>query len=144
MLQVDGGANNQGTVVQSTTANSTAAFQIQNAAGTDVLTVDTTNSLTVVRGSLDNAVIGSELLTGNCSGTNWSGIGAGPYTHATGSTASLTCTITGGVASGATYQVSYDATPSASTTGITPAIGGVTGKKTKPAPFAWKSELLAM
>lgn len=38
------GTNNRGTVVKSTTTNSTAAFQVQNAAGTALLIADTTNT----------------------------------------------------------------------------------------------------
>jgi hypothetical protein len=117
-------------ILQNTT-DSTSAFKVQSAAGTDVVNIDTTNSNLSVRGVSSDATIGSELLSGNCSGTNWSGTGSGPYTHASGSVVDLTCTISGGVTAGATYQIIYSATPSNSNTVITANIGGVTGQSTR-------------
>ncbi len=111
-------------------ASSVTALQIQNTSATSVLNVDTTNSITTLSGINSNASVGAELLTGNCSGTNWSGTGSGPYTHASGSTADLTCTITGGVTNGATYRVSFATAPSSGATTITPTIGGVSGPAT--------------
>src|SRR5581483_2189405 len=88
------------TLVKPTSGNdSTTAFQVQQAGGTAVLTADTTNSQVKVQGINSVATVGSELLSGNCSGTNWSGTGSGPYTHTSGSATPLTCTITGGVTS---------------------------------------------
>jgi hypothetical protein len=112
------------------TGNDTQALQVQTATGTAVLTVDTTNSQTVLRSANNTASIGAELLSGNCSGTNWAGTGAGPYVHTAGSAVALGCTVTGGVTSGATYEVTFTTTGMAATDTITPAIGGVSGSKT--------------
>jgi hypothetical protein len=72
--------------------------------------------------------VGGELLAG-CSGTNWSSNGYGVYKHVSGSAAPLTCTITGGVTPGATYQVFFASQPSSSNS-VTPAIGDTKGLAT--------------
>ena len=107
----DGGA----TTLRNQT-NSTAAFQVQSAAsGTDVFTVDTTNSLTVARGINSTASIGSELVSGqSCSGTNWT-TGAS-FTHTIGSVVAASCTSPASVTSGATYRVTFTITGNATAT----------------------------
>ena len=83
-------------------SDSTTAFQIQNSTGsTTLLTADTTNSNIIIEGANSTAVFGSELATSpTCSGTNWSGSGAGPYTHTIGSTTALSCTPPASVTAG--------------------------------------------
>lgn len=108
-------ASSKGIVARNSN-NYTSAFQVQDASGTGLLTADTTDEQLQVRGGLtSDATIGSELLTGTCSGTGWSGSGSGPYTHTAGQTANLGCTITGGVTAGSYYQITYSATLSTST-----------------------------
>ncbi|MEK7594896.1 MAG: carbohydrate binding domain-containing protein, partial [Patescibacteria group bacterium] len=107
--------------------DSTTAFQIQNAAGTDIVNVDSLNSQLNVTGANSAATLGSELAGGvACSGTNWTG--TGPWTHTVGSTANLSCTPPASVTAGATYQVVFTVggSPTAGET-ITPSLGGVSG-----------------
>jgi len=111
----DGGA----TTLRNQT-NSTAAFQVQSAAaGTDVLTVDTTNSKLTVRGINSSASAGSSIVTSQdfTNATFWTTCngGAGGWTgttttatHNTGNT--TTCTATASnftVTNGATYEVTF-------------------------------------
>ncbi|MEK7625725.1 MAG: hypothetical protein AAB423_00005, partial [Patescibacteria group bacterium] len=109
------------------TTNSSSAFQVQNATGTDIMNIDSTNSQLSVRGINSIAVLGSELASGvACSGTNWSG--TGPWTHTAGSTTSLSCSPPASVTAGAVYQVEFTVggSPTAGTT-VRPNIGGANG-----------------
>ena len=124
-----GGSN--GSVIVKNQTNSTTAFQVQNTASATVLNVDTSIGIVTAQGiSNSTASIGSNILTGNCSGTNWSGTSTGPYTHSSGSVAPLTCTITGGVTNGATYQITFTTGSTNGTETFTPAIGGLNGPAT--------------
>ena len=88
--------------------NSTTTFQVQNAAGAKLLNVDSINGTTTAQGTNTAATLGAELATGvTCSGTNWAGSGAGPYTHTAGLTTALTCTPPASVTSGVTYQIRF-------------------------------------
>ncbi len=94
-----------GTLVKSLT-NSTTAFQVQNAAGTPVVSADTVNQKLSLQSLVDTGSLGSNLFTaGSCTGTNWSG--TGPWTHTAGSTASLSCTPPATVTPGTIYQVEF-------------------------------------
>ncbi|HUC19996.1 MAG TPA: hypothetical protein VMR98_00685, partial [Candidatus Polarisedimenticolaceae bacterium] len=118
----DGGA----TTLRNQT-DSIAAFQVQSAtAGISVLNVDTTNSQLAVRGINSNAARGgSNLFSGSCSGTNWSGA-TGPWTHTTGSTAALICTNPAAVV-GSTYEITFTiASNTTSTNTVDPNMGGDT------------------
>jgi hypothetical protein len=113
------------TYVQNTATN---AFQVLNAAAATVLNVDSSNSIVTAQGNNSLAIIGgTSLLSGNCSGTNWSGSGTGPYLHATGSTAVLTCTLSPATTIGSIYEVSYTVTGATSTETFIPKFGGVNG-----------------
>jgi hypothetical protein len=124
-----GGSNgSNGSVIVKNQANSTMAFQIQNAAGSATLfSEDTINGITTAEGTNSIASVGSTNLLSSCSGTNWSGSGTGPYVHTSGSTANLTCTLSSGPTAGAVYQITYKI---AGTAGISESllvgIGGVT------------------
>jgi len=119
------------TIVKALTS-SAAAFQVQNTGGVALLTADTLNTKVAFRGAStgDVATVGAELLSGNCTGTNWSGTGSGPYAHTAGSVAALTCSIAGGVTIGTTYQVVFTVLGMGATDQITPGIGGGAGSRT--------------
>ncbi len=117
-------------------ANSTTGFQIQNAAGTSVLTVDTTNSLTTVQGASSTAVFGSELITSqafnnatywNC-GSGWTN-GASSTTHTSGGgTTNCAATSTNiAVVAGTQYLISFTVSGATGTAKVMPGIGGVSG-----------------
>jgi len=111
-------------------AASTTAFQVQNSGATAIFAVDTTNNVSTFKNgatSQDAASIGAELLSGNCSGTNWTGTGSGPYAHTAGSTASLSCTVSGGVTAGAYYQIVYTTSGFGATDRIVAGIGSNNG-----------------
>ncbi|MDL2342517.1 MAG: hypothetical protein QFB87_05590, partial [Patescibacteria group bacterium] len=124
----------QGAALFKNASDSTSAFQVQNAAATPVMTVDTTNAQLVVRGAASTAVLGAELSPGNdyTVGANWTTTGwtttVTNATHTTGNTSPLIDTqfaVTGG----ATYQVNFSTTGFATNTEyVTPQIGGNTGQ----------------
>jgi hypothetical protein len=111
--------------------DSTTALQVQrNTGSTPVLTVDTTNSKTILRGINSDATQGSELITSNAFnngtywtvGTGWSG-GASSVTgtSATGTVVATSSNVT--ISSGVTYQVQF--TISGYTSGnVTVSFGG--------------------
>jgi len=119
------------------TANDPAAFQIQNAAGTGVLTVDTTNSQLAVRGNAaaNAAVIGSELFTGSYSfavASGWTAISGtaqtATATHtAAGGTTAISPTPAMTIVAGNFYQVVFNVTTSPAGS-VTPGIGGSSGQ----------------
>ncbi|HEX4774984.1 MAG TPA: hypothetical protein VH234_05715 [Candidatus Saccharimonadales bacterium] len=126
---------NTGSAALRSSTNSTTAFKIQNAAGTSVLNVDTTNSKLAVQGISSVASLGSELFTASESfpvTSGWTAISG------TGSSATATHTAGGGVTALAptpslslpigTYQVTFTITgsPTAGET-VTPKIGAVSG-----------------
>ncbi len=113
-------------------ADSTTALKLQNAAGTAIITIDTSNSRVYFDGLVSTAPLGAELLangtfatldfTGWTAGANWSAA-SGAAVHSTGSTATLAQSIA--VTSGTTYEVIF--TMSGRTTGsITITLGSVT------------------
>ncbi len=126
---------NTGATTLKNTADSTSAFQVQNAAATPVLNIDTTNSQLAVRGINSVAVEGPELAGGIvCTGTNWTG--AGPWTHTVGSTVALSCTPPASVATGSNYEVTFTLNNTGSpNTFVTPNIGGVDGLIAAPVGF---------
>ena len=96
------------------TANDTAAFQIQNASGTALMTADTVNSQLILRGATDNAVVGSPDVdtAGGVddfptwpAATDWT-LNANSATHTAGNTAALVDN-NFFPTNGKTYQVSF-------------------------------------
>ena len=134
--------NVAGPVLFRNSTDSTTAFQIQNAAGAQILTVDSTTSKVSLQGINSSAVLSAELVTSqNFQSANWISTGTGCQASgwtATTSTATHTagggttaCSATGTnftVANGGVYQVTYTVTGNI-TAGetITPSIGGTTG-----------------
>ena len=126
-------------VAKPTTGNdSTAAFQVQNAASASVLTVDTVNSQLIVKGNAaaNVAVLGIESFTASYSfpaTAGWIAIsGTGPSATAThtagGGTTNLSPTPAMSIVAGNTYQVTFTTSGSpTSTETLTPKIGGASG-----------------
>jgi hypothetical protein len=127
-------------IVKPTTNDSTTAFQVQNAAGTSMLNVDSTISQTTLRGTNSDGTLGAEQIatagtndfTTNWTTTNWT-IGGGntTATHVAGNTSPLIYTgftPTNGVV----YQVTFTFTGNntSNTESITPKIGGTSGNTT--------------
>ncbi len=121
-----GGTPTQGKVIVKNIANSTTAFQVQNASSTPVLAVDTTNQTVKVRSLSDAASLGANLFANSCTGANWSG--ANPYTHTAGSTTVLTCTVPS-ITAGATYEVAYTTAGTTAGEYFTPSMGGSNGPR---------------
>ncbi len=129
------GASNTGVVVKPG-ADSTAAFQVQNTAGNDILTVDSTNRQLYVRNATDNAVVSvTELVTSqdftsanwtNCNnGTNWTGTST-TTTHVTGTVACIAAAGNFTVTAGATYQIQFTiGSNSTAANTVAATIGGV-------------------
>lgn len=117
--------------------NSTTAFRVLQSGGTDIITVDSTNSQTILRGINSDAVLGSELVTSqNFTSANWTNCngGAGGWsgtatttTHNIGNTVDcMAANSNFTVVAGATYQIQF--TIASMTTGIvTPRIGNISG-----------------
>jgi hypothetical protein len=120
-----------GTVTARNTADSTTAFQVQNAAGTDILTTDSTTSQTTLRGINSDATAGSELIasnnytTANWTKTGWS-VTSSLATHTTGNTNSLIETQLNPVAN-SLYVVVFTVTGGSGVGSVTPQIGGANG-----------------
>jgi len=91
-----------------TATNSTTAFQVQNAAGSNVLAVDTVNNTLTVRGGVTATTFGSSLVSGNFTsgwtGTGWT-LASSTATHVSGTTALTPTGLT--IVPGNTYRVSY-------------------------------------
>jgi len=113
-------------------ADSTTAQQLQNATGTAVVTLDTTNKITYITGAVSTAPLGSELLTngtfaandftGWTAGANWSAA-TGAAVHTAGAVETITQNVS--VTSGTMYQLVF--TTAGRTAGsITIALGVVT------------------
>jgi hypothetical protein len=99
-----------GNILQQTTNNSSTAFQVQNAAGTPVLAIDTINQTLAVRAGSDTATLGGNLYTTNNFSADWSHSGwtVSPVTaatHTTTAAALLNTTVT--PVAGNTYQVGF-------------------------------------
>ena len=118
-----GGITVYGSSVIKSDVNSTTAFQIQNAAGTNVVNVDTTTSQLSVRALPSGA--GPELAGSTvCSGGSWTG--SGPWT--TSSSGDVMTCAPPTVTAGATYQLIFTAeAPVFGSFSVTPSIGGTTG-----------------
>jgi hypothetical protein len=121
-----------GSVIVKNLTNTTTALQVQNAAGTPLLTADTTNGKIDIFGTQSTPPLGATLLangnfaTNSCAswtcGAGWAA-DTGAAVHTAGNTAALSQSIT--VASGTTYQIDF--TQSGATTGtLTLAIGSQT------------------
>ncbi|MDL2342454.1 MAG: right-handed parallel beta-helix repeat-containing protein, partial [Patescibacteria group bacterium] len=117
-------------------ANSTTAFQVQNAAGTNILTVDSTYSQLSVRGTNSDATLGAELIPTagtNDFSTSWTttgwtlGGGNTTATHNTGNTSQLTYTGYTPV-TGTTYQVTFTYVNGNNVDTIRPIIGSSNGQ----------------
>jgi hypothetical protein len=131
-----GGSGSTGSViVKANGTDSATAFQIQRAAATDVLTVDTANSTTLLRGINSSASLGANLITSQdfTDTTYWSCSGwtttTSDATHNTGNTTACSVTATNmTVVAGTTYFIEFmlDGNSSAENT-VTPSIGGVSG-----------------
>ncbi|HVE80923.1 MAG TPA: hypothetical protein VNA68_02170, partial [Candidatus Dormibacteraeota bacterium] len=113
--------------------NSTTGFQVQNAAGASVLTVDTTNSTTILQSINSEATLGSEKVTngtftGNATGwtlgTGWA-YNSNNATKTAGTASDIEQNIS--ASAGETYRVAF--TISNRTAGcLTPEVGGVSGQ----------------
>ena len=69
-----------------------------------------------------------------CSGANWTGSGQGPWTHTTGATTALTCSVSH--TAGQAYLLTYPLSGTGGTLGVTPSFGGQTcAKKTTDGTF---------
>ncbi len=136
VILTGGTGNGTGTsgsvIVKSNVTNSTTAFQVQNAASTDVLTVDTVNSRLSVRSLASEAVLGSELNVNPDFSTDWDGSpdwdlsGGTTAIHNSGNTTPLSPSTPISVTAGAVYQVEFCV--SGRTAGsVTPSIGAALG-----------------
>jgi len=95
-------------------ADSTTALQLQNAAGTPIVTLDTTNLLAYVTGAVSTAPLGSELIVngdfasndfaGWTAGANWSAA-TGAAVHTAGAVETITQSVS--VTSGTKYQIVF-------------------------------------
>jgi fibronectin-binding autotransporter adhesin len=104
---------NTGATTLKNTADSTTAFQIQNAAGTSIVNVDTTNQQLIVRNKTDISSVGSDIFgadNNTCSGTGWTDIGTNVWSHTPGTAQSLVCTSPASVTAGVTYEITYSDT----------------------------------
>ena len=134
LLQVDASTNsfrsNATTNVFKSLTNSTTAFAVQNASGTSVLNVDTTNQTLTVRAGTDAAVLGSELYPTNNFSADWTNTGwnvgtTTQATHTSGNTSVLQNN-TVAITAGAIYQVSYQISGTCAASGVSASLGGVT------------------
>jgi hypothetical protein len=117
-------ASGGATTLQNNT-NSTSAFSVLTSGGVGVLTVDTTNSLTTLRGANSDATFGADMVTngtftGNATGwtlgTGWA-YNSNNVTKTAGVAADLEQNV--GVSAGVTYRVVF------TTSGLTPGVGSV-------------------
>jgi hypothetical protein len=137
LLQGGAGASTGATgsvIVKANTNDSTTAFQVQNAAGTDILTVDSSNKKVYVRNANDLAVAGSEMFLAANSQTFATGVPNWTVTnntfgqtvtaaHAPNVTNTLAASPNIAAVVGTTYQISY--TVSGMTAGfVTAKFGG--------------------
>jgi hypothetical protein len=119
---------------QTVRVSSTAAFQVQNASNINKFTVDTTNSMIVVRADAVNevAIVGPELVTvTDFTNAAWTKVGwtvnATTATHNTGNSSALSTNQITPVA-GKRYLITYTITGApGGTDSLTPRIGGVAG-----------------
>jgi hypothetical protein len=137
-LQVSGNLGVSGSVDFQNATNSTTALQVQNAAGAQVLTVNTTSSLVSVQGTNSDAVLSAEKMLSNTNfSSNWTGTGwtfsSSSATHTSGTTPAVYAGFT--PVAGTTYQITYTfaSAPGNGVATITPNIGGVSGTPIYPA-----------
>jgi N-acetylneuraminic acid mutarotase len=117
--------NNDGSAVFTNQTDTTSGFQVQTAAGTTIVNIDTTNQQLSVRNKTDAASLGSDIFSASGTGTNWSG--TNPYTHTSGSTAVLQFS-SPAITANTTYQIDYTTTGLTTGKSFTPSIGGVDGE----------------
>lgn len=103
-----------GTVLAKNSANTTTAFQIQNAAGTPLLTEDTTTGKLTVRGTATDATVGSNQITiTDFTNVAWTSTGwtttTTTATHNSGNTNALSTTQVS-VTAGTNYIVTFTVT----------------------------------
>jgi len=131
-LEVTGNEGVSGSLLVQTATNSSSALKVENSSGTQVLNVDTTNSILSVQGANSDAVIGSEKMTSTTNfSSGWTGTGwtfsSSSAAHTSGTSPAVYSGFT--PVAGTTYQITYTFSGASGNgmDGITPNIGGVSG-----------------